>query len=475
MKRYIVALALSLLAIVASPRDASAQATERPEPFDSAGNVTVITPSIAARLELAPPAWRITGDYIGARLYSTGDGGYVVVVERRDGTAERYALTRQDREYLRERTATLAVTFDQKVDRVAAGLGGVRTGITEAVRTDAFVYNQAAMSLLVYGPSFAYALSDETAGRVAAYFLGAGGTFYAATQIARNRDISPRMNVMASHAGIHGAAGGLGIAYGTKGNSNVQGAATFVGGVVGTMLGLSMGANMRDADIAGTTFGADAALVTTYLLTRAAHERGTDYPSRGESFALAATALAGYPLGLQYARRARYNVTAGDVGALWATGAVGGLAAGTIAHAVTREKEGETQTTSERDKHQMAVYTAAALGFIGGAAAGDLLLVRRFDHTTREAAMLLIGAGGGALMGAGAHALIDTERSSNETAPYVAATIGSVVGIALAEAFMPPRADAGRRTSSRVKLNAGALAMAATRAPGTHSFLTIAF
>ncbi len=276
MRRYIVALAFSLLGIVASVGTASAQATERPEPFDSAGNVDVVTPSIAARLELSPPAWRITGDYIGARLYSTGDGGYVVVVERRDGSAERYALTRQDREYLRQRTSTLAVTFDQKVDRVTTGLGSVRSGITEAVRSDAFVYNQAGMSLLVYGPSFAYAISDETAGRVAAYFLGAGATFYAATQIARNRDISPRMNVMASHAGIHGAAAGLGIAYGTKGNSNVQGAATFVGGVMGTMLGLSMGSNMRDADIAGTTFGADAALVTAFLLTRAGHDPADD-------------------------------------------------------------------------------------------------------------------------------------------------------------------------------------------------------
>lgn len=475
MKRSIGALALPLLALLASAGAAGAQATERPEPFDSAGNVNVVTPSIAARLELSPPAWRVTGDYLGARLYSLGDGGYVVVVERRDGTTERYALTRQDREYLRQRTSSLAVTFDQKVDRVATGLGGVGSGISEAVRTHAFVYNQAGMALLVYGPSFAYALSDETAGRIAAYLLGAGGTFYAATQIARNRDISPQMNVMASHAGIHGAAAGLGIAYGTKASTNVQGAATFAGGVVGTLVGLSMGASLRDADVAGATFGADAALVTAYLLTRASHDPADDYPTRGEAFTLAAAALAGYPLGFQYARRARYNVTAGDVGALWATGAVGGLTAGTIAHAITREKAGDSASASDRDRRRMAVYSSAALGFIGGAVAGDILLVRRFDHTTREAAMLLVGAAGGALMGAGAHALVSGERSSNASAPYVAATIGSVAGIALAEALMPPRADAGRRTSSRVTLHPGALAAAAMRAPGSHAVLTIGF
>lgn len=474
MKRSILTLALTLLAIVAGTRGAGAQATERPEPFDSAGRVTVITPSIAARLELSPPAWRVTGDFAGARLYSTGDSGYVLVVERRDGSAERYALTRQDREYLRARTSTLAVTTEQKIERITTGLGEVRSNISQAVRSDAFVYNQAGMALLVYGPSFAYALSDQTAGRIAAYVLGAGGTFYAATQVARNRPITGPMNLLSSHAGIHGAAAGLGIAYGTKANSNVQGAATFVGGVAGTMLGLRMGQNLRNSEVAGAIFGADASALTAYLLTQAAHERGTDYPSRGEAFALAASTLVGYPLGIQYAKRARYNVTAGDVGALWATGVTGGLSAYTIAHAITKP-EGDNPSTSERDKHRMAVHTSAAVGFLVGAAAGDYLLVRRFDHTTREAGIVIIGAAGGALMGAGAQALIDPKRSGTDTGPYVAATLGSVVGIALAEAFMPPRPDAGRRTSSRVELHPSAVAMAASRAPGNHSFVTIRF
>ncbi|HEX2719222.1 MAG TPA: hypothetical protein VHM67_16265, partial [Gemmatimonadaceae bacterium] len=97
------------------------------------------------------------------------------------------------------------------------------------------------------------------------------------------------------------------------------------------------------------------------------------------------------------------------------------------------------------------------------------------DHTTREAVIVMVGAAGGALMGAGAQALIDPKRSSTDAGPYVAATLGSVVGIALAEAFMPPRPDAGKRTSSRVQLHPTALAMAASRAPGNHSVLTIRF
>ena len=475
MKRSILTLALFVLAMAAGSGSAGAQATERPQAFDSAGRVTVITPSIAARLELSPPAWRVTGDFAGARLYSTGDSGYVLVVERRDGTAERYALTRADREYLRARTSTLAVTTEQKIERITTGLGEVRSNISQAVRSDAFVYNQAGMALLVYGPSFAYALSDRTAGRIAGYLLGTGGTFYAATQIARNRPITAPMNVLSSHAGLHGAAAGLGIAYGTKASSNIQGAATFVGGVAGTMLGLQWGQNLRDAEVAGAIFGADASALVAYLLTQAGHERGTDFPGRGEAATLAAATLAGYPLGVQYARRARYNVTAGDVGALWATGVVGGLSAYTIAHAVTKP-EGDNPSTSARDRHRVAVHTSAALGFLAGSAAGDLFLVRRYDHTTREAGMIILGAGGGALMGAGAQALLDPERKTDDIAPYVAATLGSAVGIALAEAFMPPRPDAGRRTSGgRVRFEPAALAMAAAGAPGTHSFLRIAF
>ena len=84
MRRLLVAL---LALCLAAPR-LHAQAVETPEPFDSAGRVTVITPSLAAALELRPPAWRIAGDYVGARLYRLGDDSFVIAVERRTGTVE---------------------------------------------------------------------------------------------------------------------------------------------------------------------------------------------------------------------------------------------------------------------------------------------------------------------------------------------------------------------------------------------------
>lgn len=469
MKRLLLPL---LLAIAAARMDA--QAVETPISFDSAGRVMTVTPLLAARLELAPPAWRITGDYVGARLRSIGNEGYVIIVERRDGAIERYAITRQDRDYLRARTANLPPGFvEEQVNRVATGITVAREEMVRAVRNDQFVLHQGLLALTVYGPSFAYALSNETPGRIAAYVLGAGGTFYAATQLARDRTITGPQNVLATHTALHGAGIGLGLAYGASANSNVQGLASFVGGVGGTALALTAGPRLRSADVAGAVFGADASLLVTYLLLRAGHDRGRDFPTRTEAALLAAGTAVGYPLGMQYARMANYNVTPGDVGVLWTTGAVGGLAAGTIAHALTRP---ELQPSgSDRDGHRTAVYTSAAAGFLLGAAAGDVLLVRRFDHTAFEAGLLALGAGGGALMGAGAYTLFDDNRTGEEVEPYVAATAGAVLGLALAEALLPPGGDAGRQARARVEVNPIGVALAASRSPGHHSFVRITF
>lgn len=468
MKRLLVPL---FLLLVAAAR-VDAQAVELREPFDSAGRVMEVTPLLAAQLQLAPPAWRITGDYIAARLFATGEAGYVIVVERRDGVSERYAITRQDREYLRARTATLPPGLvEEQLNRVTTG---VTTGITaareevvRAVRNDQFVLHQGLLALTVYGPSFAYALANETPGRVAAYVLGAGGTFYAATQLARDRTITPQQNFLATHTALHGAGIGLGLAYGGDANSNIQGLATFMGGVGGTALALAAGPRLRTADVAGAVFGADASLLMTYLLLRAGHDPDREFPTRTEAAFLAAGTAIGYPLGMQYARMANYNVTPGDVGVLWTTGAVGALAAGTIAKSLTDDDGDNGRRTT--------VYSSAAAGFLVGAAAGDALLVRRFDHTGYEAGLLALGAGGGALMGAGAYTLLDDNRTGEEVEPYVAATAGAILGLALAEAFLPPGGDAGRQAKARVEVNPLAVALAASRSPGHHSFVRITF
>src|SRR5687767_1986326 len=110
--RFALALLLSFVA-----RGAAAQVVETPQPFDSAGRLMAITPAIATRLQLGPPAWRVIGDYTEARLYAIGGDAYVLAVTRRDGSVERYSLTGADRDYLRERASTLPARFAVRPDR----------------------------------------------------------------------------------------------------------------------------------------------------------------------------------------------------------------------------------------------------------------------------------------------------------------------------------------------------------------------
>ena len=241
------------------------------------------------------------------------------------------------------------------------------------------------------------------------------------------------------------------------------------------MAALAVGPKLRAGEVAAASFGADATLLTTWLITRAGHDRAEDYPTRTEAGVLALGVLAGYPLGLSYARSAGYNVTPGDVGAMWVTGAVGGLTGWSIAHAVVRNGSEPRGTSRYRDRHQTAVNSAAAGGFVVGALAGDFFLTRRFDHTAAQAGMLGLGAGGGALVGAGAYTLFHSNRENDSVAPYIAATIGAVGGLALAEALMPPGGDAGHQASMRFRIDPMGFALAAARTPGMHSLVQATF
>ena len=62
---------LSLLLLLGATV-ARAQVVETPVAFDTAGRVMTVTPSIAARVQHGPPAWRVIGDFTDARLFSIG-------------------------------------------------------------------------------------------------------------------------------------------------------------------------------------------------------------------------------------------------------------------------------------------------------------------------------------------------------------------------------------------------------------------
>lgn len=442
---------LALLLLVAPA--AAAQVVETPQAFDSAGRVMAITPSIAARLQLGPPAWRVVGDYTEARLYSLGTGSYVLAVTRRDGSIERFSLTEADRAYLRERSSTLPPQFAARVDR------GDR---------NKFIRNQTILGLLVYAPAFADAITDEDAGGVSAYLLMAGGTFFAASQLAREFTVTPAMRSLSTHGALHLAAAGGGLAYalGAGGDDDAEddaiSAGIFAGGLVGTAAGLYFGNNMTSGQAVAAGFGADVAALTTLgviFAVKGGSQISGDDLKRGDAALLVAAGLAGYPAGYVYARSVPYRVTGGDVGTLWLSGLLGASATSAIFIA----GENENATTSA---------LALTGGFLGGVFVGDRVLVRRFDHTAGDATQMMLGGIAGGLIGLGVANLVD--KSENEHLGAGLFTAGAIGGIAVTHALTEPGGDEGR-FSSRLRLNPGGAVLAAMGMRGRYPLVSFSF
>ena len=457
-------LLAALLAACLSAAGLGAQAVETPEPFDSAGRVMVITPTLAADLALRPPAWRIAGDYVGARLFRLNDSSFVIAVERRGGAIERYSITAPDRAYLRERTRVLPPTFGERVGEQVGEVAretaeGVRTAFTERGVRNAFIRNQTLLGLGVYAPSFAYAVTNDDAGRVASWLLVAGGTYFGAATLTREMAINESQNRLATDLALRTAAGAFGLTYAFDARNDVRAASIFLGGIGGTAAGLYLGRNLTPAQIEAGSFASNAAALTTLgaMLATGALDGGE---RKRETFgAMVGAAAIGYPLSIVYPKRASYNVTAGDINTLWATGALGVMTAGLF--------------VLDEDIDAEVGWPVLTAGFLGGLVAGDRLLVKRFDHTRSEAVLVNLGAAAGALMGAGVFVLVDNDRNSDELALSLA-TLGGIGGIAATEYVLATRADAGR-LGARLQFNPAGLAMAAGRVRGQHAVLRFEF
>jgi hypothetical protein len=469
MKRALLSALVALAPLASSLR---AQVVETPEPFDSAGRVMAITPRVAAALRLSPPAWRVTGDYREARLFALGAQGaegYVIVVTRRSGVLERYPISREDRAYLRERTASLPPSVQEQLGE---GLGRAERNLRSASR-NAFVRNQALLGLLAYGPGFAGAVTDNAAAGTAAYVVVAGATLVGATELARSVRITEAMNELATGGGLTGALMGAGLAHAVGGSRDEIWAGLFLGGVGGSAGGLYFGRDMTVGEAHASTVGATLATTLAGIgLWGAKAITDTTYKSsfknlsklrirRSASGILVASAAAGFPLGALYARTASYNVTPGDVDVMTSTGTIGFLA-------------GSIFTGGSGGEAGKAV--ALATGTVLGLAVGDRRFVRRFDHSRAEASLVAIGTGAGALMAAGLGALFDREgRNPGLTSGLAAA--GGIVGLSIAEQYAQPGMDAGHMSSrlSHLEVNPMAIGMAAARVPGNHPVLGISF
>ena len=459
MRRLLTALLSAAAILTGASRPLAAQAVETPEPFDSAGRVEAITPGMAAQLQLGPPAWRIAGDYREARLYRLTDSAYVIAVTRRTGVVERYAVTAEERAYLRQRANALPPSVREQL---VQDVGEAARSVTDRATRNAFIRNQSILGLAVYAPSFAYAVSDRDAAQVASYLLVAGGTYFGAATLTREMSINESMNRMSTDLALRAAAGGLGISYALGATDDGRAASIFVGGLAGTAAGLYYGREVTPAQIDAAGFASTAAALTaglTHALLIDPDDVDDDFP-RELAATLVVAGGVGYPIGLVYPKRVSYNVTAGDINTLWVTGALGMMAAGT--------------TVANGDAEGRPVIAAMLAGFLGGVYLGDRLLVKRFDHNRSEANLVMLGAGAGALMGAGVYVLVDGEPRENNATALALATVGGVAGIFGTEYFLMTKPDAGR-LSSRLQLNPSALAMAAGRVPGRHALLSFSF
>lgn len=467
-------LALGVASLTTSTRLAAQAAPilESVVPFDSAGRLTVITPSLVSRFRLMAPAWPVATPFQEARLFLSSRDGYVLAARLGDGTVYRYALSDADFASLR-RTVDAAVQAQGPAG--ARGLGASSSLEVSQPAGNAFVRNQTVLGLIAYGPATA-ALLSKSSGAAAAggYFLAAGTSFFVAANTVRHRTVTRAQAARAAHGGIRGAITGLGVATMYNANGGPEwGAPILAGALIGTAAGFRQARGLSDGEAASAGLFADLGALTTLGIggsldafkrrevvrtevistpngVYANSYTSTDNRVRGAGQATIGAAIGaevlGYALGPRYARRAAYNVTAGDVTAVFTSGLVGGLTASGLVG------------DNARPPARFAVGTA---GLLAGAWVADRGLVRNADRTAADGTLLQLGTLAGALIGGGVAAMVETEGQG----ATLMAGLGGALGLLAADHIIKPAKDAGplrgimqgaaRRMDDRVQLTLG--------------------
>ena len=438
--RWLLLVVLTTVATAPSSvaAQASAQAsavtpqTERPLRFDAAGRILVITPTDAARWKLAPPYWPLGADWSEARLFATDTvtGAAVLVAQRVDGARVRYAFSRED--VLRLRSVVDAAVV--AMGTVGEGARGSTGLVLSEPAGNVFVRNQTALGLSVYGAAAAAILSGDGAAAGGGYLLTAGATFFIAARTVRNRPVTRAQTILSFHGGTRGAAMGAAVAALTEANGGPgYGTPILVGALGGTLAGYQRARSMSDGEAASSGFAADLAAVSTLGLAGAlgafdddSTRSGNHLPGRAK-LALGSAigaAVTGYVVGPRYARRAAYNVTAGDIDVTVTSAFLGALAASSVL------------SSSADGRLRAAVMTT---GLLSGALVADRTKVRHADRTSADGKQVQLGAIAGSLMGGGLAAMAQADVQ-----PTLALTaVGGMIGLALADHLVRPGADAG--------------------------------
>ena len=466
----IITRSLVLLSFLVSAPAASAQVTETPIAFDSAGKVRTLTPSLVQRFDLKPPAWPVFGDFREARLYAVSSGGRVLVVDRPTGAVERYPLSD-------EVVTSLQQAIDASMTVRGRTVSEERADIVSQPANRAFVRNQMLLTWLVYSPLLAAVTQDDKAA-AATFLLGTGASYFITTAISRKGPITRAQNHLATDGALRGAVAASGLYYAMTGeeSNDVAGESEndvrarsfvgFAGAVGGSIAGYQFGKQLTDSEAwSATAFSNFAAATSLGLIGMTASDSSN---GRLLTAVTVGAGLAGYVWGPNYPRRSSYTVTRGDVQML-NVGALLGVAAG-----LTPVVGGDNWRLG------FGVTTA---GMLGGIALADRFWVRRFDHSASDASQVYLGMVAGGLIGAGGLVLASAD-DPNAILGTVTATMlaGAIAGQKLAA---PPRAGGTRLGQVRwmdermgglkLSVDPSALAMAASKVPGQHALLRLTF
>jgi hypothetical protein len=436
---------------------------ERPIPFDSAGRLLVITPALVSRLALSGPGWPVDYEFREARLFMTTAGTKVLTVQRGDGAVVRYALADVDAQALSRTLESAMRSRGETAGLPAAGGTGM---VVSQSAGNAFVRNQAFLGLLAYGPATSALLSNSGApAAVGGYFLAAGSAFFIAANTVKHRNVTRAQNLLASHAGFRGGIAGAGIAAITNADGGpAYGAPILAGALVGTVSGYRFARNKSDGEAATSALLADLSALTTLGISGALNAFGEKKDSlglgrsglQGQGKAAIAASIGagvlGYAFGPEYARRAPYNVTAGDASVAFTAAAVGAVAA--------------LSFPTGRDLDSRTASGVATAGLLAGFVLSDRLLVRTADRTAANGTLAQLGAAAGALMGGGVAVMAETPRQG--TTALIAT--GGALGLIAADRILEPGPDGGPlrgvlttsllSNSSRVQISLAPLATA---------------
>ena len=455
------AFAVALVACVLCVSSATAQWSETPVPFDSAGRIRALTPALVSRLALPDSVWPVRGVFVEARLYSQSTGGHVLSAERQSGVVDRFPLSDDGVVALR-RAVDAGMTTGGRV------VAEERPQTISGPARGAFARNQMILAFGLYGPLLATTTDDAKTG-TAMYLLATGASFFVTQSLARNTAVTRAQNHLATDGALRGWGMAAGLLYASEadGDRKTYSGIGLAGALSGTVAGYYFGKRLTDSEAqSASSFSNFAALTALGLSGATGLAQRSDDVRPAVGAAVAAGAL-GYALGPRYPRAASYTVTTGDVQTL-TVGAILGAAAAF------------TPFANEQNADSKGAAAAATAGLLGGIIVADRLLVQPFDYATSDAAVLALGAIAGVFVGAATAVL--AEPSSEGTLALLSA--GGIAGAIAGHKFArPPRANSMMRVgslgasgrSATFELDPAGLLLTTSRAPGAHGMVHLRF